>query len=988
MLMLLFSSAAIASGGGITNSYDRTEVRYITNSKRLPDQTYQAELRSRSNWQNFLQQNGTWYVIFNEENARPHRAYGQPVQMFGASIEDKAMSFINTKLNGFNIPVSQLSYVSTVNSGDYEYVNYKQVVNGVEVLNSRLVVKMTPSGSVVMFGSDVFTDITISTTPVLSSSAALSVAQQGIDPTSQVVNATISNDVKILPIPDVKSNKYKLVYAAMVETMGADGIPANYYTLVDAENGTVLYRQNKVRHIDHKMSANTDVTVTGTVYATNPYNPSSTEPLRNLKMVSSATTYNTDSLGYIGLSNTSSVSATFYLEGLWSKVQTSNVTPSFTATLNPGTNNISFNSNANIRELSGYYHVNIVHDYMKTKYPAFTGMDIALPTNIDVTNGNCNAFYNGSSINFYAAGNGCNGLSQVGDVIYHEYGHGINDKFYQSLGGSFDNGGMDEGYADVWAISITNNPVLGIGFDSADPNVSVRRYDQNPKVYPQDLVGEVHADGEIIAGAWWDTGVNMGSTLQMSDLYAKTFYGLVTGPNGTEGQVYTDVLIEALQADDVPPLGDNNISNGTPNDIAIVKGFDRHGITLLSNATLAHTPVLASNSNTPISINATLNNLTYPWALSDVKLYYKLNRLGSWNPVSMTNTTGNNYQGMIPAQPQGTVIAYYVGLEDTSGKLSAVQPIAAADTNPNIPYFILNGYTQLQFDDFDNTYLGNGQWAEGIPSDNATTGQWAIGLPVGSYSTTTPIIDPSSVVAADQQHTAGGQICAFTGNAPAANSALGTNDVDGGETTLESPSLDLVGYSNPAISYYRWYINNPPTGANPGNDYWEVQISNDNTNWVKVERTNVADKSWRFYAFRITDYVTLTSDVKIRFVAEDSLIPSANLSGGSIVEAAIDDIGLYEEGTTGIEETHITYMQAYPNPSSGDINVKFDVVAAQKMDVQLVNALGQVVYSESYNASAGYNRIKLGTPELPAGIYMLTLRNGKSMKMEKVTIVK
>ena len=50
---------------------------------------------------------------------------------------------------------------------------------------------------------------------------------------------------------------------------------------------------------------------------------------------------------------------------------------------------------------------------------------------------------------------GCNSMAQIGDVVYHEYGHGINDKFYQSLGGSFNNGGMGEGYADIWALGIT-----------------------------------------------------------------------------------------------------------------------------------------------------------------------------------------------------------------------------------------------------------------------------------------------------------------------------------------------------------------------------------------------------------------------------------------------------------------------------------------------------------------------------------------------------
>ena len=91
--------------------------------------------------------------------------------------------------------------------------------------------------------------------------------------------------------------------------------------------------------------------------------------------------------------------------------------------------------------------------------------------------------------------------SKVPDVIYHEYGHAINGWWY---GSGMQNGGQNEGYADIWAISLTVNPILGTGFYLNDANKYVRRYDINKKVYPQDLVGQVHSDGEIIAGCFWD----------------------------------------------------------------------------------------------------------------------------------------------------------------------------------------------------------------------------------------------------------------------------------------------------------------------------------------------------------------------------------------------------------------------------------------------------------------------------------------------------
>lgn len=987
VLLLCSGFGIMASEGGVISNANKNDVRFIKNNKRLPDVAYQQELRERDSWKNFMNANGTWYVVFNEENAKPHRAFGHPIPVFGMDAEAKALNFINTKLSGFSIPVSDLSLRSNVNSQKFQYVHFFQKYNGLTVLGSDLYVKMTPDGKVISFGCDVFNDISISTAAGISSAMAGTKAQAGlVDP---IVSTVVNPELFILPIPEFKENVYKLVYEVTVSTLDNTMVPARYKTLVDATTGEILSRTNEVKHETAASpapapAAATDVTITGTVYPTNPYAPSATVPLRNLKIVESATTYHSDSLGYVGLAASSPTTVNLSLEGYWSKVKTGTVTPAFSATVNPGSNNLSFDSDANIRELSAYYHVNIIHDYMKTKFPAFTGMDIQLPTNVDLTTGTCNAFYDGTSINFYALGGGCNSMAQIGDVVYHEYGHGINNTYYGSLGGSFQNGAMDEAYADTWALGVTENPVLGIGMDDVDPTVFVRRYDINKKVYPQDIVGEVHADGEIIAGAWWDTGENLANHQQMMNLYSETFNGLVTGPDGTEGQVYVDVLIEALTDDDVPANGgDNDITNGTPNDNAIVDAFALHGITLLSNATVIHTAVMSSPAMTAIPITANVS-VVYPWALSAVKVYYKLNRTGAWTGLSMTNTSGTTYTASIPAQPQGTVIGYYIGLEGTTGVMSAVQPVAADLANPNIPYFILNGVTLMHEEDFDDNF---GAWGVGIPSDDATTGLWVVDVPIGSFYTPG---DPSTIVQPDQQHTPGGQYCAITGNAPNASSALGTSDVDGGETTLESPIYDLSSYTTPIFTYYRWYINNPPSGANPGNDTWEVQISNDGTTWVKVERTNVSDKSWRRFAFRVKDYVTLSSNVQVRFVAEDSVIVGAYLDGGSLVEAAVDDMYLYEEGVSGVNESQsLLGLSVYPNPATNAFTVNYQVMKSEDMVLEIYNATGSLVYKEVIAENGiGVHRLKVESSGFSPGLYFLNLKTGKQNHMQKIAITK
>lgn len=998
-LMLLTAFSATATDNLYFNE-NRSEVRFVKNNKWKPDAGYQEELRNKANWQSFIQANGTWYVMFNEENQRPYPAFGTPIQMAGADSRERAMNFITSKLTGFNIPVNELNFESVVSGDDYDYVDYNQVHIGVPVLWSNLKVKMTKAGAVIMFNANVYSDIAIPVSPSLSEGAAGAAAEKGIFGAT-VTSRYVNPQVKILPIPANRKNDYKLVYEVTVSGQVTDGPPVEYYTLVDAHTGEVYYRTNKVLHANGNTdkakeakketaaapaaaAANTDVYVRGTVYPTHPYNASQLVLLKNLRFTA-GTTYYTDNAGYAGLPNTSSVTGNFFTEGRWSDVMTGGATDQQNITLNPGVNNVTLTT-SNIRELSGYYHVNIVHDYMKTKFPSFTAMDNPLPTNIDVS-GTCNAFYNGTSINFYAAGGGCNCLSQVGDVVYHEYGHGINDKYYQSISGNFGNGALGEGYADIWAIGITENPVLGIGYSSTDATVSVRRYDINKKVYPQNLVGEVHADGEIIAGAWWDYGQYLGggsaNIQKMMNLFKTTFNAKLTAPNGQEGSLFVNVLVQALTDDDaISNGGDANIINGTPNLNAIINAFADHGITLLSNANVTHTAIPSVAANTNITVNANIT-FTYAWALANAKLYYKINKTGAWQNMNMTNTSGSNYTATIPMQVSGTIISYYIGLLDIYGKFSAVKP-AGADkaVDPNLPYYILVGCNQVSIEDFD---ANQGNWLTGITGDNATTGQWVVDIPLDSYVT---FGQPQTIVQTGTQTTSGGVACALTANASSASDNPGTADVDAGQTTLESPAYNLTTYTNPIFTYMRWYSNDK--GANPANDSWEVQISNNGSTWVKVERTFTADASWRRKAFRVKDFITVSNNVRIRFVAEDSLT-SGNLNGGSLVEAALDDLILWDSGvTTDVNNTTaVTGVAVFPNPAKENASVNFSLTNAEKVEVLVIDAVGKVVRKENYGIMpAGLNKISIDLADLSTGMYMINVKTESGSSVQKFSVVK
>jgi hypothetical protein len=107
------------------------------------------------------------------------------------------------------------------------------------------------------------------------------------------------------------------------------------------------------------------------------------------------------------------------------------------------------------------------------------------------------------------------------EVILHEYGHAIQDSQVANFGTSPEGGAIGEGFGDYWAVTVSDT-VAPNGFDlpcvadwdsvsyTSGPTHCLRRIDGN-KHYPEDVTGEVHADGEIWSRALWDIRNALGS---------------------------------------------------------------------------------------------------------------------------------------------------------------------------------------------------------------------------------------------------------------------------------------------------------------------------------------------------------------------------------------------------------------------------------------------------------------------------------------------
>jgi Zn-dependent metalloprotease len=110
------------------------------------------------------------------------------------------------------------------------------------------------------------------------------------------------------------------------------------------------------------------------------------------------------------------------------------------------------------------------------------------------------------------------------EVIWHEYGHAIQADQVPQFGTSEQAGAIGEGFGDYWAVTMsqatspntrTTPWACVMDWDSTayttDTPHCLRRTD-GPKVYPGDLDGEVHDDGEIWSHALWDINRALGRT--------------------------------------------------------------------------------------------------------------------------------------------------------------------------------------------------------------------------------------------------------------------------------------------------------------------------------------------------------------------------------------------------------------------------------------------------------------------------------------------
>jgi hypothetical protein len=518
-------------------------------------------------------------------------------------------------------------------------------------------------------------------------------------------------------------------------------------------------------------------------------------------------------------------------------------------------------------QVNAAIHQTRTHNYFRDRAPSFTALDVPLPANVNI-NDTCNAFFDGISVstNFFVEGESSTSPgtfcvnSAYSSVVGHEYGHFI----VQSLG--LAQGAFGEGFSDCVAMLTYDDPIIARDFFFLPSVGPIRNPEAANVQYP--CSGGSHFCGQILGGTFWDMRNNFvgayGQPLGLELVrQLHVDWAQVTAGGIGSNSAHPQTAVEVLTIDD----NDADLDNGTPNYALICDAFSQHSIACPQVLPIrfeypAGRPELVSPTGSTL-LNVNLVPLLGAPAPNSGELFYSVDS-APFTMVPMTENMPNQYSVQMPAAACGSNVRFYLRAGLQGGGTQTDPPTAPADT-----FAAFGGTSFTTLIDAAESAAG---WSLGVAGDTANFGLWTFGNPNGTAA------QPE-----DDRTPDPGVNCFFTGQGTPGGT-LGEQDVDNGFTTLVSPPADLSAAVAARISYWRWYSNT--TGADPQNDIFTVDVSNDGTNWVRVETIGPTGPEvsggWTFHSFVVEDFVPLSANVRVRFRAEDA-------AAGSLIEAAVDD---------------------------------------------------------------------------------------------------
>ena len=679
---------------------------------------HQHRLRQTEGWQSFVNGEGEgWMVRFDERTGTAHRAWGPGIDIGEltdpAAVEAHVRDFMgrNRLLVGVDNKDLELRNAGYMPKTDTWYVQFDRFENGVPVIGGGVTARMR-YGKLILLGVDTYPQASgVGTAPELSATAAIQAAVED-GPAPQARHREPSTSLALLPQEGAFGLGFRLVWEVRTTTAEPVGIWVSH---VDAFTGELVNVYNEVRFFEGQITGTHDLrTVDG---------DEDTSVLVGARVYGGNQAVYTDEDGFYSFSGDATTLTTDFVGDSIQVYNQQGSDSSGTFTAGEDYNWQLDSNSTNIAQLDSYVFLNQVKAWGETWAPEVRMVTNDLESLVNIQ-GSCNAYYDGN-VNFYRESNQCNATARIADVNYHEWGHGFH--YYSLQAGSFD-GSVSEGLADAVSFFLTGDSVIapyfmknGSGIRDASPD----------RVYPDDITNEVHADGLIFAGAVWDLWDVLEEEMGPDEAYATVVTLFVNAIKG--GPTIPDTYDEFIVADD----DDGDLSNGTPNQCAIIEAFQRHGLGPMGSEGLIqlnHTPLQNQAPDTVVDVRAEINNLgseCTDTSIDEAEIHYSTDNGESWSSRPLTVSSASNAAaelvGQLPDFSSGTVVHYYIEGTDTEGN-SNFSP-SGGSINPHS--FYVGSLIELYCENFEDADGGGytHELVSGSNDEGADDWQW--GTPAG-----------------------------------------------------------------------------------------------------------------------------------------------------------------------------------------------------------------------------------------------------------------
>ncbi len=749
---------------------------------------------------------------------------------------DAALTYFQNNENVYKLSnVAADMQVSRIVEDDLgmRHIRFQQHYEGLPVIGQEMMAHFGSDGVLKTVNGILEPKIKLETTPSIQSAEAVSIADTDL----QNFFGKGEPDMPELVVFPWEGNTY-LAWRMFLYSNSPMG---RWEYFVDAHTGDVIYKANRVMHDTKANDIGTGTSVMGDTrnHIDTDYNGSTFDMIDETRRTSN------NPHGHDGQMPSNE------------DIRTYIASSSLPGTLATDANNV-WSTTEQAAAVDGHVYTALVYDYLLRQFGrnSFDDNGSTMQTSVNYSaEGDNNAYWNGSQIVIWSYGTGWRSLAGCPDVIAHEWGHAVTENC-ANLAYQKESGALNESFSDMigaafeWAHDTLDTPDWGMGengrtsgepfrsmsephdygdpdfYGTSDPNwIDVEGCSPS---YSNDYCG-VHTNSGV-GNKWFYllsdggthhsvtvTGIDVENAIQIAYRANQLYWGVNT-------TYHEAALATITAANDIDGTGAWALQVANAWN-AVGVSTPLPGLTFTYTTGAPETTLPGQTSTFEVVVSSYLGGVPVS---GTGQLHYKLNG-GTLQTVSMTETSTNTYDAILPAMNCGDALEYYVSAEEsTYGRLYDPDPASPRTAVPSTG-------TVTAFSDGFETDLGwtaNGQWQRGTP----TGGGGAYGNP-----------DPSS---------------AHTGSNVFGYNLSGDYGDNLSETHLTSPAIDCSNLSNVSLTFWRWL-----GVEQPQYDHAYVRASNDGSSWTTVweNEAEVTDNSWTEIELDLSAVADGQSTVYIRW---------------------------------------------------------------------------------------------------------------------------